>query len=314
MVEVLRASEAKYTDSRKDKLTAADKLFRKFHASAIISALGISKGGLYNRAIRNKKNEAWYHVWHDKVSGLVLQVYQESGGIYGADRIAAVLRRRGVKTSSKYVGELMHELGIRGVENKKRRRVPIKTSRTISRLIRQFDAYEPNVLWVTDFTELKINEDSKDIFYLCVYLDIYSRMIVGHAFSSVADTTFVKRALSKSLENRGHPKYLLVHSDQGSQYTSVEFQDATDELGIVRSFSRPGKPADNPVAEAFFSVLKREECNLRNYDSIPDMKRAIEKYIDWYNNERVHSALQYMSPKEFEKKRPKNPTTRTSGL
>ena len=147
-----------------------------------------------------------------------------------------------------------------------------------------------------------------------MYLDIFSREVVGYSFSKVADTKFVSRALKIALEKRGNPKYLLIHSDQGKQYTSKEFMELTDSMEIIRSFSRPGKPEDNPVAEALFSVLKREEYRRNDYDSIPQLKQAISRYIEWYNAERVHSALGYMSPVEFEKSKNKLPMRKMSGM
>ena len=316
-VKILQESKAKYSDDKKEKLAAADELYPKYHPSAIIDALGISRGGFYNCVRRNKKEMAWWKVRRREMSPLILKLYNDSHCVYGAQKIAALLKKQGYVTSERVVGELMKELDIHGVENRRSRRISKKAARTISRLINQFEAYEPNVLWVTDFTELKLDpgDPNSEKTYLCVYLDIYSRMIVGYSFSSIADTKFVEKALQKSLENRNHPKYLLIHSDQGTQYTSMEFQGMTDELGIVRSFSRRGKPADNPVAEAFFSVMKREEYRRNEYDSIPELKAAIERYIKWYNTERVHSALDYMSPKDYEEKRPKRTRrTNVSGL
>ena len=317
MVEVLRASEAKYTDDNKTKLAAADKLYPKFHPRAIVAALGISEGGFYNRLHRNKKDMAWFNIRRRELTPLVLKIYNDSHSIYGAKKICAILKKQGYITSPRFVHGIMNELRIHGIDTKKTRRLNRKTANTISRLINQFEAYKPNVLWVTDFTELKLdpNDSNSEKIYLCVYLDIYSRMIVGYSFSSIADTKFVEKALKNSLENRNHPKYLLVHSDQGTQYTSMGFQGMTDELGIVRSFSRRGKPADNPVAEAFFSVMKREEYRRNQYASIPELKAAIERYIKWYNNERIHAALCYMSPKDYEEKRLKRmQRTKVSGL
>lgn len=304
IIEVLQASDVTYSSPMKDKLIASEKLFPRFHPGAIISALGLTKGGFYNHIYRNKKDRTWFNVKRERVKPKIEKIYHDSGDIYGAAKISALLKKQGGVTSTPYVSGLMKELGLHGVENRRRsRRVTRRVSKTISRLIKEFDVDGPNILWVTDFTELK--DEGEEKVYLCVYLDIYSRMIVGYSFSSVPDTKFVSRALKDALENRGYPKYLLIHSDQGAQYTSEEFLHLTDELEIVRSFSRRGKPADNPVAEAFFSVLKREEYNRNVYPSIPLLKAAVVRYIKWYNEERIHSALGYLSPLEFEKKKGK---------
>ena len=299
MIAVLQAADAKYTDSNKEKLNAADKLYPRFQPNAIIAALGISRGGFFNHIYRNKKDKAWFNVRREKLKPMILEIYNESDGIYGAARISGILKNRGIKAGASFVLDIMRELNIHGQENKLSRHHKATVSKSINRLIKEFEAYEPNVLWVTDFTEIKT--EKKEVVYLCAYIDIFSRRVVGYCFSSVANTTFTKRALKNALENRHYPKYLLVHSDQGSQYTSAEFQEATNNFEIVQSFSRPGKPADNPVAEAFFSTLKREECRRHAYNSVPELKQAVAKYIDWYNNKRVHSALGYRSPAEYER-------------
>ena len=312
MIEILQTAGVKYSDPTKVKLAESEKLFPRFHAGAVIAALGLTNGGFYNHLYRNKKDKSWFNVRRERLKPLVQRIYDESGGIYGARKISAILKQKGEIASSPYVADIMRELGVAGVNNKMAsRRATKKLSGSIIRLLKQFDANEPNVLWVTDFTELK--DDLGEVVYLCVYIDLYSRMVVGYAFSGVADTKLVAKALKDALAKRGNPKYLLIHSDQGKQYTSTEFMETTDSLEIVRSYSRPGKPADNPVAEAFFSVLKREECRRNQYASIPELKRAVEKYIDWYNNKRVHSALGYRTPVEFEKTRRKLSMRKAAG-
>lgn len=312
MIEVLQSADVTYGDSMKNKLIASEKLYPKYHPGAIISALGLTNGGFYNHLYRNKKDKSWFNVRRERLKPEIKKIYDESHCIYGAGKIAGILRRREEITSERLVRDIMHELGIKGVSNKISKKRVKKLSKSISRLIKQFDAYAPNVLWVTDFTELK--DVHEEVVYLCVYLDIFSREVVGYSFSKVADTKFVSRALKIALEKRGNPKYLLIHSDQGKQYTSKEFMELTDSMEIIRSFSRPGKPEDNPVAEALFSVLKREEYRRNDYDSIPQLKQAISRYIEWYNAERVHSALGYMSPVEFEKSKNKLPMRKMSGM
>ena len=304
MVAVLQASEAKYSDPKNDKLNAADKLYPRFHPNAIIEALGISRGGFFNHVYRNKKDKAWFNVRRERLKPIVLDIYNESGGIYGAGRISGVMRNRGIIVGEPFVRDIMRELGIHGLENKLSNRRKGKISKSINRLIREFEAYGPNVLWATDFTEMEVG---KEVIFLCVYIDIFSRRVVGRSYSSVADAKFVKRALKIALANRNNPKYLLVHSDQGAQYTSAEFREAADAFEIVQSFSRPGKPADNPVSESFFSTLKREEYRRHEYVSVQNLKAAVDKYIDWYNNERAHSALGYLSPVEYERRMRSHP-------
>ena len=299
MIEIMQVADVKYTDSRSEKLDAADNLYPKYHASAIIAALGITRGGFFNHVYRNKKDKTWFNVRREKLKPQIKEIFEESRELYGADKIAGVLRNRGVNTSKQFVSSIMKELGIHGVENKRLKRRKKKLAEMIRDLIKEFKAYAPNVLWVTDFTDFKDINDN--VIYLCVYLDIFSRLIVGYSFSEVADTPFVSRALKTAVEKRHHPVYLLLHSDQGSQYTSDEFDELTDRLDIVRSYSHRGKPSDNPVAEGFFSVMKREMYRDREFISIREIKEVAEDYIKFYNNKRVHTSIGYVSPAEYER-------------
>ncbi len=298
IISILQASSAKVSDSNKARLEAADKLYPQYHPNAIISALRISRGSFYNHLYRNKKDKAWFNVRRERLKPIIKQIYEDSGGIYGAGKIAGVITRSYEPVSRPLVSELMEELGLKGVDTRTSHRRIKRLSKSLTRLTKGFNVTAPNELWVTDFTELKVG---KETCYLCVYIDVFSRMVVGYAFSAIADTRLTTRALRNALEKRGNPKHLYIHSDQGTQYTSLEFQQLADNLGIVRSFSRRGKPSDNPIAESFFSCLKREEYRRHVYLSVPELKQAVEKYIDFYNHRRVHSALHYYSPAEYEK-------------
>ncbi|MBQ8996417.1 IS3 family transposase [Candidatus Saccharibacteria bacterium] len=298
IIEILQASDAKVSDPNKIRLAAADKLYPKYHANAIIAALDLSRGAFYNHLYRNKKDKSWFNVRRKRLEPIIKKIFEESDGIYGATKIAAIVSRDYEPASRVFVSSIMRELGLKGVDTRLSARKARHASKSLARLIKGFNVTAPNELWVTDFTELKLN---KDRVFLCVYIDVFSRMVVGYAFSSTADTRLTIAALRDALNKRGNPQHLYIHSDQGTQYTSSEFQKTADELNLVRTFSRRGKPADNPIAESFFSCLKREEYRRHTYTSIPNLKRSIETYIDFYNNRRAHSAIKYYAPAVYEK-------------
>jgi putative transposase len=168
-------------------------------------------------------------------------------------------------------------------------------------LERQFAASAPNKHWVADFTYLWTAEGW---LFIAVVLDLYSRRVVGWSMSSSMTAQLVADALTMALWRRGTPKELLHHSDQGSQYTSEQFQRLLSSQGIKCSMSRRGDCWDNAAMESFFSSLKTERTSRRNYASRDEARADVFDYIErFYNQQRRHSTLGYVSPAEFERVR-----------
>jgi transposase InsO family protein len=166
-------------------------------------------------------------------------------------------------------------------------------------LERDFSPSQPNSTWATDITYVWTGEGW---LYLDVVLDLFSRMVVGWAMSEHIDTQLVLCGLQMALEGRQPPQGLLHHSDRGSQYASFDYQQALADQGIQPSMSRKGNCWDNAVAESFFSTLKMELVYRTSFATRQEARAAIFEYIEvFYNRQRRHSTLGYLSPVDYER-------------
>jgi putative transposase len=189
---------------------------------------------------------------------------------------------------------------------RKRRRSPTDTgvrpehSIAANMLERQFEADAPNRKWVADFTYLWTAEGW---LFVAAVMDLYSRRIVGWSMSGSMTAQLVSDALLMALWRRGKPDELLHHSDQGSQYTSEDFQRLLRDHGIVCSMSRRGDCWDNAAMESFFSSLKTERTSRKHYVMRDEARADVFDYVErFYNPRRRHSTLGYLSPMQFEQR------------
>jgi len=221
---------------------------------------------------------------------------------YGSPRILKDLQAEGEHVSRKRVIRLMQE---QGLVARVRRRYRCTTMSDHDQpiapniLARRFEADAPNQRWVGDTTELRVGGSGR--VFLAAVLDLYSRFVVGWALSAVNDRQLVIRALEMALRRRCPEAGLLHHSDQGSPYASEDYQDLLGAHGITCSMSRRGNCYDNAVAESWFSTLKSELGE--RFESYAETKEKLFDYVEvFYNQRRRHSALDYVSPAEYEKK------------
>ena len=155
-----------------------------------------------------------------------------------------------------------------------------------------------NQLWVADITYVRLQ---REFIYLAVILDVYSRRVVGWSISRQLDSGFALEALESALKLRQPASGLIHHSDRGVQYASNNYVERLEAYGIVISMSRPGNPYDNAWAESFMKTLKSEEVDGRHYRDLEHARSSIGRFIEEvYNQQRLHSALDYLSPVEFE--------------
>lgn len=220
---------------------------------------------------------------------------------YGRPRLLRDLRDAGFRVGHERVRRLMRDAGLVGTP---RRRFRITTTRDARQpvaanlLARQFAVATPNRVWAADITYCWTHEGW---LYLAVILDLASRRVVGWATSAQLDSGLVLTALRRALAARQPGRTLLHHSDRGSQYASTAYQTLLAERGIVGSMSRRGDCWDNAVVESFFATLKRELLSRGSWGTRPAATRALADYIDgWYNRERRHSSLGYLSPIAYE--------------
>jgi hypothetical protein len=155
-----------------------------------------------------------------------------------------------------------------------------------------------NQLWVSDITYIRL---AGEFVYLAVVLDVYSRKVVGWELGRSLGAQLVVNALRQAIEHRQPPPGLVHHSDRGLQYCCLEYAQLLESYGIVPSMSRPGNPYDNAFCESFMRTLKREEIHANVYRDLEDLRTHIQQFIEqYYNRCRLHSALGYRTPQEFE--------------
>jgi len=257
-------------------------------------------------------SRAGFYAWHtrppaaraqaDARLGLeIAAIHAESRQRYGCPRIHAELVARGHRTSRKRVARLMRA---RGVAARRRRRFQVTTQSRHPHpiapnvLARQFERAAPDQAWVTDITYIPTGEGW---LYLAVILDVCSRFAVGWAMSARITDDLTLDALGMALARRRPPQGLLHHSDRGSQYASGDYRQALAQHGIVCSMSRRGDCWDNAVAESFFATLKVELVHDATWETRATARTELFDYIErFYNGQRRHSALGYLSPREFE--------------
>lgn len=230
---------------------------------------------------------------------LIRASFDASNGIYGSPRVFLDLREAGETCSKHRVARLMRAHKIRAVREYGRKpKTGAKPSELVPNVLqRQFDVGKPNKAWVTDITYIRTWEGW---LYLAVVLDLFSRKIVGWAVAPTIGRGLVLDAVLMAVRRR-RPKKVIIHSDQGSQYGSDDWQRFCRTNGLILSMSRRGNCWDNAVAESFFSSLKKEHIKKRIYKNRSIARAGIAEYIDaFYNPTRRHSHLGGVSPVAFE--------------
>jgi len=228
-------------------------------------------------------------------------VYRDHHGTYGSPRIYRALRRQGVVCSENRVARLMrrHDLRARQTKRyrsttKRRKADPVAPNL----LQRDFAAERPNQKWLTDITYIPTQEGW---LYLAVVLDLYSRRIIGWAMAARMTGELTRAALQMTIQHRRPAGDLVHHSDQGSQYTAGEYQRLLQSWGIQVSMNSAGTWYDNAPMESFFGTLKGEWVNHHQYCTRDEARVDIFYYIEaFYNRQRLHSALDYLSPVDYE--------------
>jgi len=230
------------------------------------------------------------------------RIHTRSRKTYGAPRIEKELRKKGGCHGRNRVARLMKQKGLCG-RQKGRYRVQTTDSNhdepiAPNRLAEAPKASAPNQIWVADITYIKIGESW---LYLAAIMDLYSRKIVGWAMGEHIDTALILKALFMALLHRQPPANLLFHSDRGVQYASADYRAALHQAGLVASMSGKGNCYDNAVMESFWSTLKLELVYRRDFQTRAHARSEIFDYIElFYNRLRSHSALNYLSPVDFE--------------
>jgi transposase InsO family protein len=263
--------------------------------------LGLSESAYY---ARKKRPKSARRLRDEQLMPLIEQVHVESGGTYGVRRITRALRRKGVHVARCTVERLMAELGLEGVIRGQRRRTTVpepSAPRPPDLVDRNFTASRPDQLWVADMTYVRT---WTGWVYVAFVLDVFSRTIVGWQVANHMRTELPLDALEMALWRRRIKKDsgLIHHSDRGSQYVSIRYTDRLAEIGAAASVGSVADSYDNAMAEALNGTFKAELIEMqgpwRDFDQV---ERAIFQWVTWYNEERLHSALDYVPPAEYER-------------
>ncbi len=272
-----------------------------FLVLAMCKALGITRSGFYAWKSRPKSARAQADA---QLIVAIAATHEKSRKRYGSPRVHRALRKKGMRVGEKRVARLMRESGI--VARQKRRFRRTTDSNHASPiapnvLAREFEPAAPNQAWAGDVTYVATGEGWC---YLAVLLDLFSRRVVGWAIRKANDTALALAALESAVGTRRVvPRGLVHHTDRGSSYASEDYKNALAAYGMTQSMSRTGDCWDNAVAESFFATLRAELVDHETYASARAAERSIGDYIEtFYNVERLHSHLDYVSPIEFELK------------
>lgn len=259
--------------------------------------MGVHRSGFYawsNNPLSNRRKE------DDRLLGLIKESFQASDRIYGSARIFCDLRELGETCGVHRVARIMRENKIVAQRGYRARRHHYsKPARAApNRLLQQFVTQEPDAVWVTDITYIRTLQGW---LYLAVVLDLFSRKVIGWSMKSTLAKEIVLDAILMAVWNRKPTRPVIIHSDQGSQYSSDEWQRFCQQHQLEASMSRRGNCYDNAVAESFFSSLKKERICNQVYHTRDKARAEIFDYIEvFYNRARRHSHLEGMSPEAFE--------------
>jgi transposase InsO family protein len=260
----------------------------------------VTRSGYY-AWLKREPSERQKH--SEMLLGQIRTFFERSQGTYGSPRILRDLKEAGFTCGRHRVAKIMRQAGLRAllaarfrVTTDSKHALPVAQNL----LERNFGAPGPNLKWAGDITYLWTGEGW---LYFAVVLDLFSRRVVGWSLQASLNRALVVNALQSALGQRHPGPGLLHHSDRGSQYASGEFQAVLSQQGIVCSMSRRGNCWDNAPVESFFGTLKQELVNRRRFATREAARKEVFEYIEvWYNRQRRHSSLGYVSPAEFEQR------------
>lgn len=235
----------------------------------------------------------------------ILEIYTASQKRVGPAKIQRMLSRDyGLRISIGRVYRLMKTMNLPKMSTSKPVFKRSKSQVSLERLnhLRQaFNPPAPNQVWTSDFTYIPIG--NKTFVYLCIILDLFSRKVIAWSVSHKIDTLLAISTVEKAIQSRKPTAPVLFHTDQGSQYTSLEYRRYLEDRPLVHSLSKPGYPWDNAVTEAFFKYMKKEELNRRKFSSLQEVHLSCFEYIEgFYNTQRPHGTLNMLTPNEMEEK------------
>ncbi|MGI6736442.1 MAG: IS3 family transposase [Anaerovoracaceae bacterium] len=292
-VQILHCFLPSHLDSSKlIRAIRSSNLSDQFNVYRLCKTLDVLKSTYYHHALRSPE-KTQIQLMDEQLRPRIADIFEKSRKTFGARRIRIKLREEGYITSEKRISRLMKEMGLNAAGSK-----PMVNSANDriykyypNKLKGVFLTDSLNKVWVSDITYVKIDGA---FVYLCVVIDLYSRKVIAHKVSKNIDTALVKNTFMSAFESRDCPEGVTFHSDQGTQYTSYAFRTLLRSKGVVLSYSRPGTPHDNAVAESFFASIKKEDFRRTFYPTKADVIKAVNEYVEFYNDYRPHQRLGYL--------------------
>jgi putative transposase len=272
-----------------------------FPVTAACEAAGVSSSGYYDWCARGQAGPTGRQVAEAELVALMREIFDASDGNYGVPRMWKELRRAGLVVNKKKVRRLMRTYNMTGRHHRRvlRTTFPGPDGYVIPDLVgRRFEPGEPNVAWCQDITYIPTGEGW---LFLASTLDLGSRRLLGYSMADHMRTELVTDALQMALAARGDAAAgVIAHADRGSQYTSNDYLDFCAAHQLRPSVGRTGICFDNAVAESFWESLKRECLQGRTFATRAEARRAIFRWINWYNTSRLHTSLDGVPPIEWE--------------
>jgi putative transposase len=258
----------------------------------------VTRAGYYAWKLRKPNLRAERDAW---LLERIRAQFDESHGTYGCPRIFMLLKRQGIRTSRKRVARLMRMNGLKARANLIYRRNPGARiySYAIPNRCKGVTLQRKNQLWVGDVTYLRIGARWR---YLAVVMDAYSRRVLAWRISKRRTLDLTLKPMHRAITTRKPAAGLMFHSDRGNEYAAYAYRDLLERHGIVQSMNRPGTIGDNTQMESFFHTLKSDMYHGMRYATTSDLESAVGDYIRRYNHRRIHSALDYRAPVDYERK------------
>jgi putative transposase len=259
---------------------------------------GVSRGGFYARQARGTSART---VSDSAMAEQVVNAFRQGRGLYGSPRVTRQLHRNGIGVGRRRVARLMRLAGLRGHCARLYRRSRVSQRaffRRISNVQRNISLTAPNQVWVGDVTYVRVGGRWR---YVATVMDKYSRRILGWSLGRNRDAVLPRQALHYAVRKRRPSHGVYFHTDRGIEYAAVDLSRSLARYGLVQSMNRPGRMNDNAHMESFFHSLKTERLFGMTFHTDHALRAELVRYIRFYNQERLHSSLDYLPPVVFER-------------
>ena len=299
MLAVIKAASGVMDMPLAEKLRVLDEFYHdeKYSVRLMCEALEVPRGTFYNYINRGKKGDTVFARRREDLRQKILAVYYDSNQIFGAPKIAAVLKDRGEVVSKEFVRKLMREMGLESIRSGAKKQFEDETRKCQNLVKRQFKTDRPDQIWVSDVTYYRFKDKQ---YFICAVIDLNARKLIAYKIGYSNNTHLTKETFRMAYESRNPGPGLVFHSDQGGNYRARVFANYLSARNVTQSFSKPGVPYDNSVMETFFASMKREELYRYKYRSEREFRAAVDRYIDFYNTKRPHKTLHYKTPVQKE--------------